>query len=139
MLTRRGRWNRNWRWHKELRHWLTKETGTSPSQKVPGGEAGTYTFWDPESWTKERKELTVLYTDLEEKSMPAFVQGPGLQPHPQTQPSSGMNVAVGSQMGMQGINVSQLRQQVQAQAQGGGGGGGGGGGYQGMGIVAGMA
>ncbi|KAF8527030.1 hypothetical protein BU17DRAFT_74080 [Hysterangium stoloniferum] len=72
-------WNRNWRWHKDLRHWLTKETGTPPSQKVPGGEAGTYTFWDPEAWAKERKDLTVLYADLEEKSIPAFVQGPGLQ------------------------------------------------------------
>lgn len=74
----------------------------------------------------------MLYADLEEKSMPAFVQGPGLQAHPQTQ-QSGMSVAVGSQMGgMQGINVAQLRQQVQAQAAQGGG-------YQGMGIVAGMA
>jgi CCR4-NOT transcription complex subunit 2 len=136
MLTRHRRWNRNWRWHKELRHWLTKETGTSPSQKVPGGEAGTYTFWDPESWTKERKDLTVLYSDLEEKSIPAFVQGPGLQPHPQPQPS-GMSVAVGSQMGVQGINVAQLRQQVQAQAQAQAQAQGGG--YQGMGIIAGMA
>ena len=134
-LIRHHRWNRNWRWHKELRHWLTKETGTSPSQKVPGGEAGTYTFWDPESWAKERKELTVLYTDLEEKSIPAFVQGPGLQPHPQTQ-SSGIAITVGGQMGsMQGLGVSQLQQhaQVQAHAQVQRGG------YQGMGIVAGMA
>ncbi|GJJ15507.1 hypothetical protein Clacol_009785 [Clathrus columnatus] len=73
-------WNRNWRWHKTLKHWLTKETGTPPSQKVQGGEAGTYTFWDPESWSKDRKELTVLYADLEEKSVPAFIPGPGLQP-----------------------------------------------------------
>ncbi|KIJ54503.1 hypothetical protein M422DRAFT_63817 [Sphaerobolus stellatus SS14] len=75
-------WNRNWRWHKELHHWLTKETGTLPSTKVPGGEAGTYTFWDPETWSKERKDLTVLYTDLEEKAIPVFVPGaPGLQPN----------------------------------------------------------
>lgn len=73
-------WNRNWRWHKELRHWLTKETGTPPSQKVPGGEAGTYTFWDPETWSKERKDLTVLYADLEEKAVAVF-GGPGIQPN----------------------------------------------------------
>jgi len=71
-------WNRNWRWHKDLRLWITKESGTSPSQKVPGGEQGLYTFWDPESWSKERKEMTVLYADLEEKSQPAFIQGQGL-------------------------------------------------------------
>jgi len=73
-----GRWNRNWRWHKELRIWITKETGTIPSQKVSGGEQGSYTIWDPENWTKEPKEMAVLYADLEEKSVPAFVPGPGL-------------------------------------------------------------
>ena len=71
-------WNRNWRYHKDLRLWITKESGTAPSQKVPGGEQGQYTFWDPENWTKERKDMTVLYADLEEKNVPAFVQGPGL-------------------------------------------------------------
>jgi CCR4-NOT transcription complex subunit 2 len=72
------RFNRNWRYHKELRHWITKETGTSPSQKVQGGEQGTYTFWDPDNWQKERKDMTVLYADLEEKNVPAFISGPGL-------------------------------------------------------------
>ncbi|KAF9464218.1 hypothetical protein BDZ94DRAFT_527900 [Collybia nuda] len=71
-------WNRNWRYHKDLRLWITKESGTSPSQKVQGGEQGQYTFWDPENWVKERKEMIVLYVDLEEKNVPAFVQGPGL-------------------------------------------------------------
>lgn len=74
------RWNRNWRYHKDLRLWITKESGTSPSQKVQGGvgEQGQYTFWDPENWAKERKDMTVLYADLEEKSVPAFLSGPGL-------------------------------------------------------------
>ncbi|KAF8895222.1 hypothetical protein BD779DRAFT_709855 [Infundibulicybe gibba] len=71
-------WNRNWRFHKDLRLWITKESGTSPSQKVQGGEQGQYTFWDPENWIKERKEMTVLYVDLEEKNVPAFAPGPGL-------------------------------------------------------------
>ncbi|KAG6884157.1 hypothetical protein C0993_000853 [Termitomyces sp. T159_Od127] len=71
-------WNRNWRYHKDLRLWITKESGTTPSQKVPGGEQGQYTFWDPENWCKERKEMTVLYSELEEKNTPAFVQGTGL-------------------------------------------------------------
>ncbi|KAG6852462.1 hypothetical protein C0991_011764 [Blastosporella zonata] len=71
-------WNRNWRYHKDLRLWITKESGTSPSQKVPGGEQGQYTFWDPENWCKERKDMTVLYADLEEKNTPAFSQVTGL-------------------------------------------------------------
>ncbi|KAF7799436.1 hypothetical protein EIP86_010671 [Pleurotus ostreatoroseus] len=72
-------WNRNWRYHKEMRLWITKETGTPSSQKVPGGEQGTYTYWDPENWEKARKEMTVLYSDLEEKSQPVFAPGATLQ------------------------------------------------------------
>ncbi|KZV64133.1 hypothetical protein PENSPDRAFT_556470, partial [Peniophora sp. CONT] len=59
--------NRNWRFHKEMRVWLTKEAGTAPSNKVAGGEQGPYTVWDADGWTKERKEMTILYADLEEK------------------------------------------------------------------------
>ncbi|KAF5319908.1 hypothetical protein D9611_011044 [Ephemerocybe angulata] len=81
-------WNRNWRWHKELRLWITKESGTAPSNKVQGGEQGLYTFWDPESWQKERKEMTVLYADLEEKSSPAFMPGSGLVPSHQATPQT---------------------------------------------------
>ena len=75
----RRRWNRNWRWHKDLRLWITKESGSAPSQKVQGGEQGLYTFWDPETWQKERKDMTVVYADLEEKSTPANT---GLMPTP---------------------------------------------------------
>jgi CCR4-NOT transcription complex subunit 2 len=74
------RWNRNWRYHKDLRLWITKESGTAPSAKVPGGEQGLYTIWDADNWTKEHKEMSVLYAELEEKNVPAFVAGPGLVP-----------------------------------------------------------
>ncbi|KAJ6466309.1 hypothetical protein C8R45DRAFT_485452 [Mycena sanguinolenta] len=73
-------WNRNWRYHKEMRLWITKESGTAPSAKVPGGEQGLYTIWDADSWGKEHKEMNVLYAELEEKNQPAFAQGPGLVP-----------------------------------------------------------
>ena len=62
-----------------MRLWITKESGTSPSQKVPGGERGTYSYWDPENWEKARKEMTVIYSDLEEKSQPVFAQSQTLQ------------------------------------------------------------
>ncbi|KAL0064315.1 transcriptional regulator [Marasmius tenuissimus] len=73
-------WNRNWRFHKELRIWITKESNTPASQKIPMGETGQYTYWDPENWMKERKDMTVLYSDLEEKPSPVFLPGPGLVP-----------------------------------------------------------
>jgi CCR4-NOT transcription complex subunit 2 len=74
-----------------MRIWITKETGTPSSQKVPGGEQGTYSYWDAENWEKARKELTVLYADLEEKSQPVYAPGVALQqtsqaPQPQQQP-----------------------------------------------------
>lgn len=50
----------------------------APSQKVQGGEQGQYTYWEPENWCKERKEMTVMYADLEEKTVPAFTSSPNL-------------------------------------------------------------
>jgi len=41
-----------------------------------------YTFWDPDNWGKERKDMTILYADLEEKTQPAFAPGPTLQMPP---------------------------------------------------------
>lgn len=88
-----GRYNRNWRFHKDMRLWITKESGTSPSQKVLGGERGTYSYWDPENWEKNRKEMTVVYSDLEEKTHTVFANSATLQlntaaPPTQTTPVS---------------------------------------------------
>lgn len=79
-------YNRNWRYHKELRLWLTKEAGQQNSVKVNGGESGTYTYWDPENWEKGRKDMMVMYADLEEKAHPAFAPGLTLQMPTQSQP-----------------------------------------------------
>ncbi|THV03631.1 hypothetical protein K435DRAFT_791661 [Dendrothele bispora CBS 962.96] len=119
-------WNRNWRFHKELRLWITKESGSAPSQKVLGGESGTYTYWDPENWTKERKDMTVLYVDLEEKTMPAFLQGPGLVPMSQLQQGQ-QGQGQGGAMGQGGVGAGM----------GGAGGQGGIGGGVGVGAVGG--
>ncbi|KAK7689901.1 hypothetical protein QCA50_006540 [Cerrena zonata] len=83
-------YGRNWRFHKDLRLWITKESGTSPSQKVLGGERGTYSYWDPENWEKNRKEMTVVYSDLEEKSLPNNTTLPlnATAPQAQTPPVS---------------------------------------------------
>ncbi|KAF9068589.1 hypothetical protein BDP27DRAFT_1392687 [Rhodocollybia butyracea] len=84
--------NRNWRFHKEHRLWMTKDSGSHPSAKVHGGESGQYTYWDPENWTKERKDMTVIYADLEEKSTPAFMPGPALVPVPPSTPGLGQGL-----------------------------------------------
>ena len=110
------RWNRNWRYHRDLRLWITKETGTSPSQKIPGGEQGTYTFWDPENWGKERKDMSVLYADLEEKSVPVFVQGPGLV-LAQSQQTQGQTPGTGQQTQQQQLQQGQVQQAQRASFQ----------------------
>ncbi|TFL01753.1 hypothetical protein BDV98DRAFT_567476 [Pterulicium gracile] len=69
--------NRNWRYHKEHRVWLTKDT-TTATAKIPGGEQGSYIVWDPETWTRERKELTVVYTELEDRSPSSYMHAPGM-------------------------------------------------------------
>lgn len=47
----------NWRYHKELRLWLTKETGTEATQKTSTYERGSYVFFDPTSWEKIKVRL----------------------------------------------------------------------------------
>lgn len=37
-----GRYKHNWRYHKDLRLWLTKEAGTEPTQKTQSYERGSY-------------------------------------------------------------------------------------------------
>ncbi|KAG9080257.1 hypothetical protein FRC06_006864 [Ceratobasidium sp. 370] len=71
-------YNRNWRFHKERRVWLTKETGTSPSQKTSTHESGVYTFFDPENWERVKMHARIQYDQLEEKhTVPLQAQGQG--------------------------------------------------------------
>ncbi len=49
------RTNRNWRYHKELRMWLTKDVSLGePVQLSPEKEQGSYSFWNPQTWEKMR-------------------------------------------------------------------------------------
>ena len=89
------RYNRNWRFHKDIRLWLTKESGTAPSQKAATYERGMYTFFDPENWERTKKETIIMYDLLEEK-VPLVgnggVPGGGAQQQPPPPPPPGMNV-----------------------------------------------
>lgn len=53
--------NRNWRYHKELKLWLTKDPLTEPVQQTAQSERGLYIFFDPSSWTKIKKEFVLFY------------------------------------------------------------------------------
>jgi len=62
-------YNRNWRFHKEARVWLTKESGQSPVQKDATHERGSYTFFDHNQWAKVKKEAIIYYEHLEERAL----------------------------------------------------------------------
>jgi CCR4-NOT transcription complex subunit 2 len=77
--------NRNWRWHKKLHIWITKDELMTPQMLSRDHERGYYVVWDTVNWRKERvrtgllsntlidltanlliqRELTLHYQDLE--------------------------------------------------------------------------
>ncbi|KAJ2905483.1 hypothetical protein MKZ38_005359 [Zalerion maritima] len=57
--------SRNWRWHKKLQFWLTKDDIMIPHVLSPNHERGYYIVWDTDHWRKDRRELTLYYADLE--------------------------------------------------------------------------
>jgi CCR4-NOT transcription complex subunit 2 len=88
---------------------------------VPGGEQGTYTFWDPDNWGKERKEMVVLYADLEEKNLTAPPAATFAAPGSVQQQQQGQGLQQLQQMQMGGIGqigqIGQLGQLGQLQPQ----------------------
>ncbi|KAH7149953.1 hypothetical protein B0J13DRAFT_279327 [Dactylonectria estremocensis] len=57
--------SRNWRWHKKLQVWLTKDEHMTPQILSPNHERGYYIVWDTTNWRKERREFTLHYGDLD--------------------------------------------------------------------------
>ncbi|KAB5576565.1 CobW/HypB/UreG, nucleotide-binding domain-containing protein [Coniochaeta sp. 2T2.1] len=63
--------NRNWRWHKKLQVWLTKDDMVPPQVLSPNHERGWYIVWETSQWKKERvRELVLWYHDLEPAATP---------------------------------------------------------------------
>lgn len=56
--------NRNWRYHKQLRLWLTKDPNEEEPRQQPNStaEQGTYIFFDPYVWEKTKKEYYLDYS-----------------------------------------------------------------------------
>ncbi|KAI9054611.1 hypothetical protein LZ554_001764 [Drepanopeziza brunnea f. sp. 'monogermtubi'] len=57
--------HRNWRYHKKLQLWLTKDDVMVPQPLGNGTERGYYIFFDIKQWHRERREFTLIYDDLE--------------------------------------------------------------------------
>lgn len=61
-------YRRNWRYHKELQTWLTKQPGVEPHEKNNSFEKGEYIFFDTKEWRKVPREYTLVYAALEVRS-----------------------------------------------------------------------
>ncbi|MCJ1299565.1 hypothetical protein MMC08_002357 [Hypocenomyce scalaris] len=58
--------NRNWRYHKDAKMWLTKDVNYGdPTPISPGAERGSYIFFDPYTWQRTRREFILRYDALD--------------------------------------------------------------------------
>lgn len=60
-------YNRDWRYHKEERVWITRAPGVEPAVKTNTYERGTYYYFDAQNWRKVAKEFHLEYEKLEER------------------------------------------------------------------------
>jgi CCR4-NOT transcription complex subunit 2 len=61
---------RNWRYHKELKVWLTKDP-SSPDHlytKSQNAEKGPYIFFDTNLWCKTSHDFVLFYDSLDDRS-----------------------------------------------------------------------
>ncbi|XP_066525347.1 CCR4-NOT transcription complex subunit 2-like isoform X2 [Hoplias malabaricus] len=59
--------NRDWRYHKDERVWITRAPGMEPTLKTNTYERGTYYFFDCLNWRKVAKEFHLEYDKLDER------------------------------------------------------------------------
>ncbi|KAH3902649.1 related to General negative regulator of transcription subunit 2 [Saccharomycodes ludwigii] len=56
---------RNWRYHKQLKVWLTKDPFMDPVVSQDGlSERGRYVFFDPQRWEKVQKDFILYYNAI---------------------------------------------------------------------------
>ncbi|KAI3405370.2 CDC36 [Candida oxycetoniae] len=56
---------RNWRYHKDIQVWLTKDSNIEPVLIGQDVEKGVYIFFDPHNWEKIRKEFVLHYSSVQ--------------------------------------------------------------------------
>lgn len=56
---------RNWRFHKTLKAWLTKDPAMEPLVAQDGfSERGSYVFFDPQRWERCQREFVLFYNSI---------------------------------------------------------------------------
>jgi len=62
-------YNRDWRYHKEERVWLSRCAAIELAEKTATYARGTFYIFDPNSWKKVQKEMHLEFAKLEERPM----------------------------------------------------------------------
>ncbi|KAF4555512.1 General negative regulator of transcription subunit 2-like protein [Elsinoe fawcettii] len=61
-------YSRDWRWHKELRQWMMKDTSMAqPVRMTERSESGVYIFFDAMNWRRERRNFLLQYDHLDQR------------------------------------------------------------------------
>lgn len=60
LLIHSYRHTRNWRWHRKLQIWLTKDEQMAPHILGPNHERGFYIVWDAHHWQRERVSRSIV-------------------------------------------------------------------------------
>ncbi|KAF2850458.1 hypothetical protein T440DRAFT_489679 [Plenodomus tracheiphilus IPT5] len=61
-------YNRDWRWHINLRQWMMKDPDLpAPLRLSPKEERGWYLFFDVGNWRRERREFELNYDHLDQR------------------------------------------------------------------------
>lgn len=58
---------RDWRYHKDEKVWITRAPGCPPTDKSQTYERGTYIFFDPQTWRRQPKDFLLEYDRLENR------------------------------------------------------------------------
>ncbi|KAI9761092.1 MAG: 54S ribosomal protein L4 mitochondrial [Chaenotheca gracillima] len=61
--------SRSWRYHKELKQWLTKDPNYEPQRINANEERGFYVFFDPGTWQRQRREFLLHYDSLDARNV----------------------------------------------------------------------
>ena len=65
-------YNRDWRYHKEERVWITRAQGIEPTRKTPTYEQGTYLYFDCKNWKKTPKVSKLFFQTSSTKFLNNF-------------------------------------------------------------------
>ncbi|CAG0915489.1 unnamed protein product [Notodromas monacha] len=60
-------YNREWRYHKEEKAWITRVPGSVPHEKTATYERSTYFFFDVSTWRKVGREFVLEYDKLQDR------------------------------------------------------------------------